>query len=100
MLTNIFNKLKTVSKKIPYSIIGLGFWLTTCMIAGITGMLVIPAMLSMIFISPWGIVFGVLDIVIRKKKLLPIICICLCGEQFLGVIFMVIAALTGIINTI
>ena len=53
-------------------------------------MLVIPVILCILFVLPWGVLFAVLDIVIRKKKLIPIISLMLSLEPMIGFGFMIL----------
>ncbi len=58
-------------------------------------MLVLPVILCVIFVLPFGILFAILDIVIRKKKLFPIICLVECAFPFIGVVFMLTGLIAG-----
>ena len=49
-------------------------------------MLVIPFILCIVFVLPVGILFAILDIIIRKKKLIPIISLILSLYPIIGLI--------------
>ena len=53
-------------------------------------MLVIPALLCIYFVMPYGALFAILDIVIRKKKVLPIICLILSAFPVVATILMIV----------
>ncbi len=91
-------KVKDLLKKVPFGFLSLFFLLLTYFVGGILGMLVIPALLAILFILPWSIVFAVLDIVIRKKKIIPIICLCEGCFTYFGTIGMLIYMAVNIIN--
>lgn len=64
---------KPFIQKVPFgvfSLICLGF---TYFVTGTIGMLVIPVLFCVFFVLPHGVVFAILDIAIRKKKVIPII---------------------------
>lgn len=83
-------KLKSVIQKIPLGAISLIFPLFTYFVAGTIGMLVIPVILCIVFVLPIGVVFAVLDIVLRKKKLIPIISLAMSLYPMAGFAFMMI----------
>ncbi len=66
-------KFKEILQKIPFGFLSLCclgiYYFVGCTI----GVLVVPVILCIIFVLPVGIIFAILDIVIRKKKLIPII---------------------------
>ena len=82
------DNLKTAVQKIPFGIISLIFPFFTYMVAGTIGMLVIPVILCIIFVLPLGVIFAVLDIVLRRKKLIPIISLLICLGPMAGFAFM------------
>ncbi len=58
-------------------------------------MLVIPVILCIVFVLPVGILFAILDIVIRKKKLIPIISLILSLYPIIGLVFILGSMLFG-----
>ncbi len=93
-------KTKAFLKKIPFGLLSAVFLGITYFIAGTIGMLIVPAVLAVFFILPFSMIFAVLDIVIRKKKLVPIICLCLSCYTYFGMLSSLIAMLFGIIKQI
>lgn len=83
-------KFNDFIKKIPFGVISLMFPLFTYFVAGTIGMLVIPVILCIIFVLPVGVLFAILDIVIRKKKLIPIISLTMSLYPMVGFAFMMI----------
>ncbi len=77
-------KIKTILQKIPFGFLSLCCLGFTYLVAGTVGMLVIPVILCIAFVLPIGILFAILDIIIRKKKLIPIICIILSLYPIIG----------------
>ena len=85
-------RFKNILQKIPFSLLSILCILFTYLVSGIGGMLVIPALLCIFFVMPYGALFAILDIVIRKKKVLPIICLIL-------TVFPVVAATLMLVST-
>lgn len=79
---------KSFIENIPFGGLSLACLLFTYFVGGTIGMLVIPVILCIIFIIPLGIVFAILDIVIRKKRVLPIISLIGCLWLVFGLVFM------------
>lgn len=79
-------KIKAILQKIPFGVLSLCCLGFTYLIASTIGMLVIPVILCIVFILPVGIIFAILDIVIRKKKLIPIISLILSLYPIIGLI--------------
>lgn len=75
----------------------LGF---TYFVGGTIGMLVIPVILCIIFVLPHGVVFAILDIAIRKKKVIPIISLVLSLYLIFGFLFIICAAVFGILSDV
>lgn len=82
-------RLKTILQKIPFSLLSVLCILFTYLVSGIGGMLVIPALLCIFFVMPYGALFAILDMVIRKKKLMPIICLILSLFPIVATILMI-----------
>ncbi len=82
-------RFKSVLQKIPFSLLSVLCILFTYLVSGIGGMLVIPALLCIFFVMPYGALFAILDMVIRKKKLLPIICLILSVFPIVATILMI-----------
>lgn len=82
-------RLKTILQKIPFSLLSVLCILFTYLVSGIGGMLVIPALLCIFFVMPYGALFAILDMVIRKKKLMPIICLILSVFPIVATILMI-----------
>jgi hypothetical protein len=97
-------KFRSVIQKIPLGAISLIFPFFTYFVAGTTGMLVLPVILCIIFVLPWGVLFAILDIIIRKKKLIPIISLAISLWPIIGFTFMMISiafeAVSSIINAV
>ncbi len=77
-------KFKAILQKIPFGILSLCCLGFTYLVAGTVGMLVIPVILCIVFVLPVGILFAILDIVIRKKKLIPILSLILSLYPIIG----------------
>ena len=86
-------------KKIPFGAISLIFPLFTYFVAGTIGMLVIPVILCIVFVLPIGVLFAILDIVIRKKKLIPIISLAMSLYPMAGFAFMMISIAVEMISS-
>lgn len=82
-------RLKTILQKIPFSLLSVLCILFTYLVSGVGGMLVIPALLCIFFVMPYGALFAILDMVIRKKKLMPIICLILSVFPIVATILMI-----------
>lgn len=80
-------KILDILKKIPFGFLSLCCLGFTYLVAGTIGMLVIPVILCIVFVLPIGILFAILDIIIRKKKLIPIICLILSLYPIIGLTF-------------
>lgn len=80
-------KIKAILQKIPFGVLSLCCLGFTYLVAGTIGMLVIPVILCIVFVLPVGILFAILDIIIRKKKLIPIISLVLSLYPIIGLIF-------------
>ncbi|MGN0574175.1 MAG: hypothetical protein ACI4IX_09570 [Acutalibacteraceae bacterium] len=83
-------RLKNILQKIPFSLLSVLCILFTYLVSGIGGMLVIPALLCIFFVMPYGALFAILDMVIRKKKLMPIICLILSVFPIVATILMIV----------
>ena len=90
---------KSFIQKIPFGIISLFFPLFTFMVAGTIGMLVIPVILCIIFVLPIGVFLAILDIVIRKKKLIPIISLIISLYPMFGFAFIMISVFFEMISS-
>ena len=91
---------KPFIQKVPFgvfSLICLGF---TYFVACTIGMLVIPVILCVIFVLPHGVVFAILDIAIRKKKVIPIISLVLSLYLIFGTLFILCSAIFGIFSQV
>ncbi len=86
---------KSFIQKIPFGVLSLMCLGFTYFVAGTIGMLVIPVILCIVFVIPIGIVFAILDIVIRKKKLIPIISLIGCLWLVFGLVFVLGSAFFG-----
>ena len=83
-------KFNNFIQKIPFGVISLMFPLFTYFVAGTIGMLVIPVILCIIFVLPIGVILAILDIIIRKKKLIPIISLAMSLYPMVGFAFIMI----------
>lgn len=90
---------KSFIQKIPFGVLSLMCLGFTYFVAGTIGMLVIPVILCIIFVLPVGVIFAILDIVIRKKKLLPIISLVFSLWLIFGFIFIIASFLFEIISS-
>jgi len=91
---------KPFIQKVPFgvfSLICLGF---TYAVACTIGVLVIPVLFCIIFVLPHGVVFAILDIVIRKKKVIPIICLIQSLYLISATLFIFVAAISGIFSDV
>ena len=80
---------KPFIQKVPFgvfSLICLGF---TYFVACTIGMLVVPVIFCIIFVLPHGVVFAILDIAIRKKKVIPIISLVFSLNLIFGFLFII-----------
>lgn len=96
----VTKKKKPFIQKVPFglfSLMCLGF---TYFVGGTIGMLVIPVILCIIFVLPHGVVFAILDIAIRKKKVIPIISLALSLYLIFGFLFIMCAAVFGIFSEV
>lgn len=88
-------KIKETLKKIPFGILSLCCLGFTYLVAGTVGMLVFPIILCIVFVLPLGITFAILDIVIRRKKLIPIISLALSLYPIIGFSAIILNLLRG-----
>lgn len=88
-------KIKENLKKIPFGILSLCCLGFTYLVASTVGMLVFPVIFCIVFVLPLGIVFAILDIVIRKKKLIPIISLALSLYPIIGFTVIIFNLLRG-----
>ncbi len=90
---------KSLIQRIPFGFLSLSCLFFTYLVAGTIGMLVIPVILCIIFVLPLGIVFAILDIVIRKKRLIPIISLLGCLWPILGLGFMFVSIFFDVVSS-
>lgn len=88
-------KIRETLKKIPFGILSLCCLGFTCLVAGTVGMLVFPVIMCIVFVLPLGITFAILDIVIRRKKLIPIISLALSLYPIIGFTVIIFNLLRG-----
>lgn len=80
---------KPFIQKVPFgvfSLICLGF---TYAVACTIGVLVVPVIFCIVFVLPHGVVFAILDIAIRKKKVVPIISLVFSLNLIFGFLFII-----------
>lgn len=96
----MISNIKNILQKIPFGALSIACLLITYFVASTIGMLVIPVILCIIFILPLGVIFAVLDIVIRKKKLVPIICLIASLYPIVGFTIIMFNMISGFITTL
>lgn len=83
------DKVLNFLRKIPFGLLSALCVMFTYLVAGTIGLLIVPMLLCIFCVLPFAVLFAVLDIVIRKKKLVPIICLVFALFPMLGGILMV-----------
>ncbi|MBQ4338730.1 MAG: hypothetical protein IJC37_04835 [Clostridia bacterium] len=88
-------KIGETLRKIPFGILSLCCLGFTYLVASTVGMLVFPVIMCIVFVLPLGITFAILDIVIRRKKLIPIISLALSLYPIIGFTVIIFNLLRG-----
>lgn len=87
-------------RKIPFGALSIACIAFTYMVAGTIGIFILPMILCIYCVMPVAAVLAVLDIVIRKKKIVPIICLLLSVAPIVATTVMLVMGAGHIISDI